>query len=139
VTELAALQEALAGEQAAVYGYGVVGAHLAGKAQAYAAARLTAHEVRRDQLAALVTAAGAVPAAALPAYQLPFAVTDHSSAAQFGAHLENGVCGVFWDLAAASAAQADARSLAVESLSDTALAAAHWGGATAMPGQPGVS
>jgi len=50
MTELAALQAALGAEQAVVYGYGVVGAHLANAAEAYASARLTEHMLRRDKL-----------------------------------------------------------------------------------------
>ena len=73
---VAALQGALAAEHAAVYGYGVVGAMLAGSEQADARADWTAHQVARDTLAAMLTKLGATPVAASPAYGLPFAVTS---------------------------------------------------------------
>ena len=79
-TEIAALQGALAAEHAAVYGYGVVGAMLAGTAQADARTDWTAHQVARDTLAAMLTKLGATPVAASPAYELPFAVTSAKSA-----------------------------------------------------------
>jgi Domain of unknown function (DUF4439) len=135
--EVVGLQSALGAEQAIVYGYGVVGAHLAGKEQSYAADRLTAHEVRRDQIATLITGLGVTPAASLPAYQLPFPVTDAASAKRLAAHLEDGAAGAAWDLAASTTARSAARTLAVTWLADAALSEAHWGGtATALPGDP---
>jgi hypothetical protein len=136
VAEIAALQAALAAEQAVVYGYGVVGAHLSAAAEQYAAARLVAHQTLRDRISALITQLRATPLASLPAYQLPFAVDDAASAKQLAAHLENGSAGALWDLAAATASQSAARSLAVIALTDAALAAARWGSVTALPGQP---
>lgn len=134
--ELAALKAALAAEQAIVYGYGVVGAHLGVAGKAYAGGRLSAHQLRRDQVAGLITAAGGRPAAARAAYQLPFAVTDPAAAAQLGAHLEQGASDAYWDLIAAAPAQSPTRSLAISWLSDSAIAASRWGGPQALPGQP---
>jgi hypothetical protein len=136
VAELTALREALSAEQAVVYGYGVVGAHLSGKAEKYAATRLTAHQELRDELAALIQQIGAVPGAALPAYQLPFPVDDAAAARRLGSTLENGSAGAAWDLAAATAASSPGRQLAVGWLIDVAEAAALWGAPTALPGQP---
>jgi hypothetical protein len=136
MAELTALREALAAEQAVVYGYGVVGAHLSGKAEKYAGVRLGAHQVLRDQLAALIQQIGAVPGAALPAYQLPFPVADAANARLLGGTLENGSAGAAWDLAAATAAASPGRELAVGWLIDAAEAAALWGAPTPLPGQP---
>ncbi|HVU60433.1 MAG TPA: ferritin-like domain-containing protein [Mycobacteriales bacterium] len=136
MSELAGLREALAAEQAVVYGYGVVGAHLSGKAQRYAATRLTAHQVLRDQIAALIQQIGAVAGAAQPAYQMPFAVTDPASARRLAGTLENGAAGAAWDLAAASPAGSPARELAVGWLTDAAESAALWGASTPLPGRP---
>src|SRR6185437_12533689 len=88
---VAALQGALAAEHAAVYGYGIVGALLAGGAQSHARASWAAHQVARDNLVTLLTKLGATPVAASPAYQLPFAVTNANSAKQLAAALEDGV------------------------------------------------
>ncbi|HEX3900379.1 MAG TPA: ferritin-like domain-containing protein [Mycobacteriales bacterium] len=139
MAELTALREALAAEQAVVYGYGVVGAHLSGKAEKYAAARLVAHQELRDQLAALIQQIGAVPASALPAYQLPFPVTDAVEARRLGGTLENGSAGAAWDLTAATSSASPGRQLAVDWLIDVAKAAALWGASNALPGQSATS
>jgi hypothetical protein len=81
------LSALLAGEHAAIDGYGIAGAVLA-RAQApaplVAAARtgLDAHRASRDALTDAIVAAGGSPPPPLPAYQLPFPVRDTSSAAR---------------------------------------------------------
>jgi len=136
MSALEAVQAALAAEQAVVYGYGVVGSHLAKAAETYASDRLTEHLRRRDTLTTLVTAAGGTPVTARVAYQLPFAVTNAKSATLLGAHLEQGANGAYWDLIAAAVANSPTRSLAIGWLADSAVAANHWGGLQALPGQP---
>jgi hypothetical protein len=137
VTELGALKQALAAEQAVIYGYGVAGAHLSGKDRKLASSRLVAHETLRDQLSARISALGAVPPAALPAYRLPAPVTDAVTARQLAAHLEEGAAGRAWDLVAATAPRSESRGLAVAWLTDAAVSAAHWGSpSVALPGRP---
>jgi hypothetical protein len=137
MSELVALKQALAAEQAVVYGYGVAGAHLKGKDEKLAAARLVVHQDLRDRLAALITALGAVPAAGPAAYRLPFPVSGAATARQLAAHLESGAAGAAWDLAAASGPRSTGRRLAIEWLSDAAVAASQWGFApSALPGSP---
>lgn len=136
MSELSALRAALETEQEVVYGYGVVGAHLTGTSERYAADRLTAHQELRDEIVALLQQHGAVPDAAQPAYRLPFPVTNAALARRLAAELENGSAGAAWDLTAASSASSDARVLGVGWLIDVAAAAALWGAPTALPGQP---
>jgi hypothetical protein len=136
MADLTALREALAAEQAVVYGYGVVGAHLSGKTEQFAATRLTAHQNLRDQLSALIQAVGVVPGAALPAYQLPFPVADAADARRLAGALENSSAGAAWDLTAATDAGSPGRELAVGWLVDVAAAAALWGAPTPLPGSP---
>jgi hypothetical protein len=136
VSQTAALQAALAAEQATVYGYGVAAAILQGTDRAYATSALAGHTAIRDQLTALITAAHSTPVAALPAYQLPFPVSTASTARELAAHLEQGCAGAFWDLIAASPPQSRPRSLAIGWLTQTSLRAAHWGAGQALPGQP---
>ena len=88
---VAALQAALAAENAAIFGYGVAGAHLTGSSQAAAERDWTGHNQARDTLAAMISARGAAPAAAQASYQLPFRVHDASSATRLAAYLEDGV------------------------------------------------
>ena len=87
----AALQAALAAEKAAIFGYGVAGAHLTGSSQAAAERDWTGHNQARDTLAAMISAASATPDAAQAYYQLPFTVHDGATATALAAYLEDGV------------------------------------------------
>lgn len=136
MTELQALQAALAAENATVYGYGVAGARLRGPDRDYAQDALLDHLRLRDRLIALVTARGAQPVAAHSAYQLPFAVTNAKTARGLAAHLEESGAGAAWDLVEASPPDGAVRSLGIGWLTDAARRAVHWGERQALPGQP---
>jgi hypothetical protein len=136
MTLVPALQAALTVEQQVVYGYGVLGPQLRGAAKAYAADCLTAHMTHRDAAAALVSAAGATPAAPAPAYQLPFTVNSAASARRLAVRLEQASAGASWDLIASSSATSPSRTGAVGWLADAAVRLEHWGAELALPGQP---
>jgi hypothetical protein len=138
MTQIAALQAALAAEQATIYGYGVVGAKLVGDdtARDYATAALQKHLLIRDRLMAMITALGATPVAARAAYQLPSVVNSAATAGQLAAHLEQGVTGAAWDLIAAAPTGSAVRADAITWLADAAIRAAHWGARQPLPGQP---
>jgi hypothetical protein len=136
MTVVEALQAALSVEQQVVYGYGVLGAQLSGKLESYAASCLTEHMTHRDAIAAMVTAAGATPVAAAPAYQLPFHVTDRSSARRLAVRLEQASAGAAWDLVASSDPGSAPRRSAVDWLTDAAVRLEGWGAELALPGQP---
>ena len=132
---VAALQGALAAEHAAVYGYGVVGAMLAGNEQADARADWTAHQVARDTLEAMLAKLGATPVAASPAYALPFPVTSASTAAKLAATLEEGVTRGYLGLVAVS--NPTLRAFAAKAMQTSANRALAWSGSTvAFPGMP---
>lgn len=128
-----ALQEALAAENAAVYGYGVAGAHLTGPHEVAAQRDWVGHETTRDTLTAMLAAGGSRPAPAAPAYSLPLRVSDPRSAAELAARLEDGVCGAFLGLVGLT--DPALRLLGTRELQAAALRAAWWRGATvAFPG-----
>ena len=130
------LQGALAAEHAAVYGYGVAGSMLSGNAQAAARADWTAHQVARDRLERMLTALGAAPVAASPAYRLPFAVTSARSAARLAAYLEEGVTRGYLGVVAVS--DPALRSFGATAMQAAAGRAVGWSGTTqAFPGMPG--
>lgn len=133
-----ALAAAIATEHQAVYGYGVAGAHLAGRARAAALTALDAHRLRRDRLAALLTRADVTPPAAAPAYALPFPVRGARAARSLCAMLEDACAGAAWDLTAASPPRSAARDLAISWLAQADAASTGWRGAPgpALPGQP---
>ena len=132
---ITALQDALAAEHAAVYGYGVVGAMLTGAARAEARADWLAHQMARDNLEAMLTELGATPVAASPAYRLPFAVTGAASAKRLAAALENGVTGAYLGLVAVN--DPALRAFGAKAMQTSANRAVAWSGSTvAFPGMP---
>ena len=140
IAAIAALQGALTAEQAACYGYGVVGAQLtAGSAaQGTAGTDWVAHMRARDQLTQLISARGATPVAAAVAYELPFPVASAAEAAQLAATLEDRVTQAYLTLVALP--EAGLRSLGAEQVRAAALRAQSWRGSTeAFPGLPATS
>ena len=135
MTEKDALQAALAGEHAAMYGVGVAGGKLAGARFAQATAAFEEHRRRRDQLTDLVIQNGGTPVAAEPAYDLPQAVTDAASATALVLLIERRLSVVYADLVEA-AEQTPVRTLAIQALIATSRAQLTWGGtAQPFPGQ----
>lgn len=132
--EPAALAAALAGEQAAVYAYGVVGAQAGPAHRRRALESLAAHGVQRDLLAGMVSVTGS-PRPAEPAYALPFAVRSVADARRLAAHVEQSLAAVYADLVLAAAAPR--RTDAAGWLARCAVEAHRWGAATQpFPGLP---
>jgi len=130
---VAALQAALAAEHAAVYGYGVAGAHLSGARRRAAAQDWQIHEASRDALAAMITALGAQPVAAAAAYRLPFPVHSAPAAVMLAAFLEDRVATAYLGMVALS--ETRLRLSGARALESAALRAAGWRGRTlAFPG-----
>ena len=133
VTAVSALQGALAAENAAIFGYGVAGAHLPGNRQQVAERDWTVHRQARDSLTSMITARGAAPVAASAAYELPFRVSDAASAAQLAAYLEDGVTRAY--LGVVAVADPQLRTYGAMAMQTAAQRAAYWRGSTqAFPG-----
>jgi hypothetical protein len=132
---IAKLQAALAAEQAACYGYGVVGAYLSGADAARADSDWIAHELARDGLSATITAAGADPVPAAVAYRLPIQVRSGAQAAALAVILEERVAQAYIGLVGLT--DLSLRALGARQLRDAALRAAAWSHATAA--FPGLS
>ncbi len=133
--DIAAMQAALAAEQAASYGYGVAGAHLAAGKYAAAAADCVAHEQARDTLAAMITALGGRPRPAAIAYRLPARVRTASQAAALAVTLERDAEAAYLSLVAAAAP--GLRTMAADGMRACAVRAARWSGRS--PAFPGLS
>jgi Domain of unknown function (DUF4439) len=128
-----ALQVALAAEDAAIFGYGVAGAHLSGSRKSAAEQDWTNHNEARDTLTAMISALGATPVAAQAFYRLPFEVTDAASAARLAAYLEEGVTRAYLGLVAVSNRRL--RTFGALAMQGPAERAAFWRGTTeAFPG-----
>jgi hypothetical protein len=136
---VAALQAVLAAENAACYGYGVVGSHLTGTGLATTAdSDWVAHQRARDSLTAMITAAGADPVPASVAYQLPAAVSTAAEARALAVALEDGVAQAYIGLVGLT--DLTLRALGARGLQSAALRAAAWRrGTVAFPGLPAGS
>jgi hypothetical protein len=137
---IAALQNALAAEQAASYGYGVVGARLPqGSAdQAAAATDWVVHMRARDQLSSLITARGGAPTPAAVAYQLPRPVDSPAAAKALAATIEDRVARAYLGLVALP--DRGLRSFGAQQVRAAALRAEAWRESVqAFPGLPATS
>ena len=133
VQALPALQAALAAEDAAIFGYGVAGAHLSGSRKSAAEQAWTDHNEARDTLTAMISALGATPVAAQAFYRLPFEVADAASAVKLAAYLEEGVTRAYLGLVAVS--ETRLRAFGALAMQGPAERAAFWRGTTeAFPG-----
>jgi hypothetical protein len=130
---IAALQAALAAEQAACYGYGVVGAYLSGAAAARANMDWIAHQRARDRLTATISAAGADPVPAAVAYRLPVLVQSATQARALAVILEDRIAQAYIRLVGLG--DQALRAEGATQLRDAALRATAWNHATiAFPG-----
>jgi Domain of unknown function (DUF4439) len=137
---IAALQGVLAAEQAASYGYGIVGAHMAqgSPAQAVATKDWVAHVRSVDHLTQFISAGGATPVPAAVAYELPFPVSTPFQAAKLAATLEDRVSQAY--LALVALPEPSLRNFGAQQVRACALRSEAWTGTTqAFPGLPASS
>lgn len=125
-----AWQAALAAEHRAVFGYGVLGPHLAGTDQTLAIACSDAHEQLRDRTEVDLQAAQLTPVAAAPDYPDLYPVTSPIAARRLAVRLEDG-CATAWrylylQAAAPGEAHARLRASAQSALTAAAVRAAKW-------------
>lgn len=132
-----ALQAALAGEHAAVYGYGVLGARLpAGPLRLRAQAGFDTHRVRRAALRSMIVTENAEPVASAAGYDLGGPLVSTAQASALAGRIELGCAATYGDLVAAS--EPTDRLAPAIWLTDAAVRASGWTGtATAFPGLTG--
>ncbi len=121
---LAAMQRALAAEQAAVWAYGLVAAY-ARDAAAMIADNRSGHLLRRDATAARLVQSGAEAPAPAPAYQESVNVVDVPSARQLAQDIETDAAAA-WRLVIGSTDDPELRGFALTGLSDAAVRLAMW-------------
>ena len=130
---VAALQQALAAENSAVYGYSVAGAHLTGKRRAAAVRNWAGHQNARDTLTAMLAARGAQPVAAAAVYQLPFSVHSAAAAVALVTLLEDRLSAAYLGLVGLD--DPALRAFGARAVRAAALRAATWRrGTLAFPG-----
>lgn len=123
MSTLDALQVALAGEHAALYVYGVLGAQTSASSAPglYAAVEesYAVHRSRRDHLTGLVLQAGGTPVASEAAYEIPSRLGSPELVARAALRLERR-CATTYAWLVANTVD-DRRRWAIGALSDTAV------------------
>lgn len=128
-----ALRNALAGEYAAAFAYGVVGAHVSGAGRDRALRALAAHESDRDQLRGQLAALGLAPPPPAPAYAVGDPVDSPGTAAALAQAVEQRLVPLWAQVAAVSAGKTRIR--AARTAIECAVRATAWGApAQAFPG-----
>jgi len=131
------LQSVLAGENACVYAYGLIGALSTGSARNRSRLALAEHTAARDRIRRVLVDRKQVPAPAAAAYNPPFPVTDAASASHLAAVIEDRMALVLADLVAAAKANNDAGALkwAITAVGACAIRSTNWSGTVqAFPG-----
>lgn len=129
----AALTNAIHGIDAAIYGYGIVGAHLTGSVQKKANRAIAT--LNRQRLLFMLALGTQIDATAV-AYQLPFPVTDSATAKRLAALLEVKLIPLF--NAAVSATTGPVNIAAQSATAKATARAAVWAGTSTTPA-PNVS
>ncbi|WP_255620990.1 ferritin-like domain-containing protein [Pseudonocardia sp. DSM 110487] len=141
-TAVAALQNALMAEHAAIWSYALAVAFLSGADAARAREDEEAHRELRNQVEETLTQLGAPAVSAQPAYSTPRPVTDPASAAQLAAVAETDALAAWRSVLERSRDRA-LRQAALDTLSAGTLRCARWRAAIGesptipvFPGQP---
>lgn len=131
------LQLALAGEHAAVYGYGVIGGRLTSRTSR-ALAALNAHRSARDQLSRLLVSKGAEPVPAEPFYVVDIAAGTQRQLITTAISIEDRLSVLYAEVMLDN--DAPSRTLALEQIQACAVRGSQWRGrALAFPGLREVS
>jgi hypothetical protein len=128
-----ALQVVLGAEHQAVFGYGTVGARLAGTPRARATALWDAHRSRRDQISAMITAQGGRPVSPEATYTLPATRTP----ALLAAALEQAILTAYVPLAGVN--DANLRKMAAQGMQEAMTRAVRWSHASPAVAFPGLT
>ncbi len=121
---LAALQAALAAEQAAVWAYGLVAAYAPDQGPMVAEAR-SGHLLRRDATTARLVQGGAAAPEPAAAYQVSVTLTDAAAGLTLAQDVETDAAGA-WRLVIGSTDDAELRGFALSGLSEAAVRLAMW-------------
>ncbi len=124
---IAALQQALAAEHAAIWAYGFIGAFDKDQLDISRVSTYTQqHIISRDGTIDIVTGAGAVPVRTEVAYSLPIDVTDDLTTSRALSIIIEGDCTNVWRFVIGCTDNAFLRDFAVSALSDSAVRQTAW-------------
>jgi hypothetical protein len=101
-TKITQLTKVVAGENAAIWGYGFLMAFLSESDYPTGFRIFNLHRDARDQARLQLRALNQTPPRPLPNYELPFRVNSSQSAKELAAYLEDRLCGIYATLAGVS-------------------------------------
>lgn len=121
----AALFDAVGAEHAAIYGYGVVSAHIMPEENDLVSKALAEHRDRREAALVMLARDSVKPPLPAAGYQLPFVVRKASDAAKLAIRME-GDCAVAWRAVLEQSDSEQDRTFATTALTQCAVTASHW-------------
>jgi hypothetical protein len=121
----AALFDALVAEHAAIYGYGLVSAHVMPDENDLVSESLAQHRERREAALALMNEQSVKAPLPAPGYQLPVVVNNANTAAKLAVRMESD-CAVAWRAVLEQTDSEKDREFAVKALTQCAVLAARW-------------
>lgn len=140
-TAIAAVQQALAAEHAAVWCYSLAVAFLGDEQRGPARTDADAHRELRSQISRTLSDVGAQPVSAQPAYTTPAPVTDAASAARLLVVAEADTLAA-WRSVVERTIDRGLRKAAIDALTSGTIRSARWRGIVgiepAVPELPGV-
>lgn len=121
----AALFDAVAAEHAAIYGYGIVSAHVLPEENDLVSRALMEHRQRREAAVAMLTERSVAVPLPAPGYQLPIPVKNWTDAAKLAIRMEDD-CAVAWRAVMEQSDSEQDREFGLTALTQCAVMAARW-------------
>jgi hypothetical protein len=121
----AALFDAVAVENATIYGYGMVSAHTIPERNDLVTKSMAEHRDRREQAIAMLDSRSVEAPLPAAGYQLPMDVDKPTDAAKLAVRMEEDAA-VAWRAVLEQATEEQVRAFAVTALTQSAVAAARW-------------
>ncbi|MCV7191555.1 ferritin-like domain-containing protein [Mycolicibacterium brumae] len=121
----AALYDALANEDAVIFGYGIVSAHSLPEINPLVSEALLTHRGRREAAVSLASRNGWTTPLPAVGYQLPFAVNTPPDAETLAVRMEEDSV-VAWRAVAEAAESEELRGVAVPAMTESGVLAARW-------------
>lgn len=120
-----ALFDAIAAEHAAIYGYGLVSAHVMPDENELVSKSVAEHRDRREAAVAMLTDQSANVPLPAPGYRLPMVVNTPNTAAKLAIQMESD-CAVAWRAVLEQSDSEQDRTFAGTALTQCAVTAARW-------------
>jgi hypothetical protein len=121
----AALFDAVAVEHGAIYGYGVVSAHVLPEENDLVSRALMEHRDRREKAVTMLTERSIPVPLPAPGYQLPIPVKNWRDAAKLAIRMEDD-CAVAWRAVMEQSDSEQDRAFGLTGLTQCAVTAARW-------------